>query len=60
MEAVATGLASYSLLELVLRFLRVGAWTRSVFPLTLIEAQGILFALQVPCSMGLVICGLNM
>lgn len=46
-EAVATGLASYSLLELVLRLLRVGIWARSVLPLTLREAQGILFDLQV-------------
>lgn len=46
-EAVATGLASYSLLELVLRLLRVGVWARSVLPLTLREAQGILFDLQV-------------
>lgn len=48
-EAVATGLASYSLLELVLWLLRVGVWARSVLPLTLREAQGILFALQVCC-----------
>lgn len=47
LQAVATGLASYSLLELVLQLLRVGVWAKSVLPLTLREAQGILFAVQV-------------
>lgn len=47
MRAVAMGFASFSLLELVLSLLRVGVWAKSVFPLTLREAQGILFALQV-------------
>lgn len=48
MESLAVGFASYSLLELVLRLLRVGVWVRSVLPLTLREAQGVLFELQVP------------
>lgn len=47
MRELATGLASYSLLSLVLQLLRVGPWVESVFPLTLREAQGILFAVQV-------------
>lgn len=47
MEAVAEGFSSYSLLVPILRLLRVGTWTRSVSPLALREAQGVLFALQV-------------
>lgn len=52
MEALARGFASYSLLELVLRLLRVGTWTTCVSPRTLREAQGVLFALQVEYSEG--------
>lgn len=46
MKALADG-ASYSLIQLVLQFLRVGVWVKSVLPLTLREAQGVLFAVQV-------------
>ncbi|CAM9217519.1 unnamed protein product, partial [Sphacelaria rigidula] len=45
-EAVAAGFASYSLLKLTLRLLRVGEWTKTVSSLALREAQGVLFALQ--------------
>lgn len=47
MKALATGLASYSLLQLVLQLLRIKAWVKSALPLTFREAQGILFAVQV-------------
>lgn len=47
MQALATGLASYSLLQLVLQLLRIKAWVKSTLPLTFREAQGILFAVQV-------------
>ncbi|CBN79756.1 conserved unknown protein [Ectocarpus siliculosus] len=46
MKALADGLASYSLIQLVLQLLRVGVWVKSVLPLTLREAQGVLFAVQ--------------
>lgn len=47
MRALSRGLASYSLLCLVLQLLRVGPRARTVSPLTLREAQGVLFAVQV-------------
>lgn len=52
MKALADGLASYSLIQLVLKLLRVGVWVKSVLPLTLREAQGVLFAVQVKVTPG--------
>ncbi|CAN0023315.1 unnamed protein product, partial [Scytosiphon promiscuus] len=46
MRELADGLASYSMLHLVLNLLRVRPRDKSVLPLTLQEAQGILFAVQ--------------
>lgn len=46
-EAIAEEFASYSLVKLTLRLLRVGEWTKTVHTLALREAQGVLFALQV-------------
>lgn len=48
MEAEAASLISFSLLELVLRLLRVEIGMQSAMPLTLREALWILFALHVP------------
>ncbi|CAM9203456.1 unnamed protein product, partial [Hapterophycus canaliculatus] len=46
MRELADGLASYSMLHLVLHLLGVRVKDKSVLPLTLREAQGILFAVQ--------------
>ncbi|CAM9176650.1 unnamed protein product [Discosporangium mesarthrocarpum] len=51
MEALARERVSYTLLDLVLRLLRVGVWCRAVLPLTLREAQGVLFVLQASSPM---------